>query len=104
MQLQFVSSIPTADAMTGCKKSIRLLPKTAEAPPPRIPSAHAAVTHTPLPIKANASHADGCASIHDRFFGVVSVRLVPVRAGRLKRSHFIAVLQIYNSSCVWNMF
>jgi hypothetical protein len=88
--------------MRGCKERIRLLPKTAEAPPPRTPVAHAAVTHTPLPIKANASHADGCASIQDRSFGVVSEWLVPVRAGRLKRSHFSAVPQIYNSSCVWN--
>jgi len=88
--------------MTGCKERIRLLPKTAEESPTRTPGAHAVVTHTPLPIKANVSLADGCASIQDRSFGVVSVRPVPVRAGWRKRSHFSAVLQNYNSSCVRN--
>jgi len=71
--------------MTECKEHIRLLPKIAEALLPRTPAARAAVTHTPLPIKANASHADGCASIQYGSFGVVSVWLVPVHAGRLKR-------------------
>jgi len=51
--------------MRGCKERIRLLQEMAEAPPPRTPGAHAAITHTPLPIKVNASHADGCASIQD---------------------------------------